>query len=479
MPAGSPSVPRNATDRRFLLRPRWLALHVFALAGLAVMITAGFWQLDRLDQRQAANARLAERSSQPVAAIDDLLDAGSTPVDADAVTSRIAAATGSFDPTGEVFVRNRTLDGRPGAWVLTPLVLDDGSAVMVLRGWIPSSGTTPTLPTGAEAPNGRTTVTGLVVAGQTRGRIGPTDPSEGRLDVFARADLGRIGAQYAPPLLPVYLQVLPAAGPPTGALPVPVPAPEMSEGPHRGYAGQWFAFAAVWVIGYPLAVRRAARRLRRSTGAASSADLVVLHAVRIGGVATTGAIAQRSGVDVDRAGAILAAAADAGFVRFATGRLEGWVQTPEGRVEVERRLAVELDACGGRDEVAAAHRAFLELNPRMLAACTDWQLRADGVRNDHTDAAWDAAAVGRLIELDAAIRPVCSRLTAVLDRFSTYAPRFTAALDRVRAGEVDWFTRPTLSSYHQVWFELHEDLLATLGIDRSSERSTEPGTPSA
>ncbi len=258
-----------------------------------------------------------------------------------------------------------------------------------------------------------------------------------------------------------------------------MPAPEPGEGPHRGYAGQWFAFATVWTIGYPLLLRRSVRRRRNRGGATSSPELLVLHAIRLGGVADTAAVARRSGVDVDRAAAILREATDVGFVRFATGRLEGWVQTPAGRVEIERRLAAELDACDGRDEVAAAHRAFLELNPRMLAACTDWQLRADGSRNDHTDTAWDDDAVRRLVELDEAIRPVCSRLTAVLDRFASYAPRFTAALVRVRAGDADWFTRPTLASYHQVWFELHEDLLATLGIDRSAERSTEPGTPSA
>ena len=57
----------------------------------------------------------------------------------------------------------------------------------------------------------------------------------------------------------------------------------------------------------------------------------------------------------------------------------------------------------------------------------------------------------------------------VLPRFARYAPRLTNAVDRVRAGEVDWFTKPVLDSYHTVWFELHEDLLATLGIERGEE----------
>ena len=48
-------------------------------------------------------------------------------------------------------------------------------------------------------------------------------------------------------------------------------------------------------------------------------------------------------------------------------------------------------------------------------------------------------------------------------------PGDAEALRRVRAGEHDWFTKPVIESYHTVWFELHEDLLASLGLDRSSE----------
>jgi hypothetical protein len=46
------------------------------------------------------------------------------------------------------------------------------------------------------------------------------------------------------------------------------------------------------------------------------------------------------------------------------------------------------------------------------------------------------------------------------------------ALERTRAGDADWFTKPTIDSYHTVWFELHENLLATLGIERGTEPSS-------
>ena len=67
------------------------------------------------------------------------------------------------------------------------------------------------------------------------------------------------------------------------------------------------------------------------------------------------------------------------------------------------------------------------------------------------------------------MQPIADDLAASLSRFARYAPRLSNAVDRVRTGEVDWFTKPVLDSYHTVWFELHEDLLATLGIERGEE----------
>ena len=59
-----------------------------------------------------------------------------------------------------------------------------------------------------------------------------------------------------------------------------------------------------------------------------------------------------------------------------------------------------------------------------------------------------------------------------LARFGGYRGRLSNALARAREGGVDWVTRPVIDSYHTVWFELHEDLLATLGRTRSAERGT-------
>jgi hypothetical protein len=89
--------------------------------------------------------------------------------------------------------------------------------------------------------------------------------------------------------------------------------------------------------------------------------------------------------------------------------------------------------------------------------------------NDHTDATHDAAAVAELAALDDAVQPIVADLADALGRFGGYGPRLAAALGKVQGGDGDWFTKPTIDSYHTVWFELHENLLATLGIERGAE----------
>jgi len=107
---------------------------------------------------------------------------------------------------------------------------------------------------------------------------------------------------------------------------------------------------------------------------------------------------------------------------------------------------------------------FLPLNALLQQACTDWQLRPTPTdplaANDHTDAEWDAGVLHELKVIDGALQPIVERLTDVLPRFSGYDRRFSAALAHQ---DVD---RSDVDSCHRVWFELHEDLLATLNLQR-------------
>ena len=204
---------------------------------------------------------------------------------------------------------------------------------------------------------------------------------------------------------------------------------------------------------------------------ASDPELLVLHAVRLLGMAEDHEVAARFHLDPAVAGELLLDFEARGWVThvdFAgTG---GWTLTDSGRTENERRLAEELTGTDSRSVVAAAHGQFLPRNGRLLRAATDWQLRPSRTDplavNDHTDREWDQRVLDELSLLSEELREIDQMLSAQLTRFSGYDERFAAALDRVRRGELGWVNRPRVASCHTVWMQLHEDLLATLGLQR-------------
>lgn len=111
---------------------------------------------------------------------------------------------------------------------------------------------------------------------------------------------------------------------------------------------------------------------------------------------------------------------------------------------------------------------FVALDLEIKTLCTAWQVLDPeaGVINDHRDAEHDAAMVSSLAVVHAAARSAVGDLAAALARFGTYRDRFDTAHQRFRAGDRDALTKPLTGSYHDVWMELHEDLLVTLGLPR-------------
>lgn len=204
---------------------------------------------------------------------------------------------------------------------------------------------------------------------------------------------------------------------------------------------------------------------------------MVLHTLRCLGFTSMGRlgaiVVDLATVDVEDR--LLALAAQ-GLVTHSPGQFGGWGLTDAGKAADAERIALELERAGARDHVRVAYEDLLDLNQRVLDICAAWQLRTlDGVvtLNDHTDEAYDAGVLERLADLDAEAQPVCGRLGAGLHRFSQYGPRLTTALDRAGRGDLDQVTN-SVDSYHAVWFQLHEDLLATLGISRESYDKTHP-----
>jgi hypothetical protein len=204
----------------------------------------------------------------------------------------------------------------------------------------------------------------------------------------------------------------------------------------------------------------------------SDPELLVLHTLRLKGFVDADVVAAACGRPEPLVAEVLEKLAACDLVQHRDGRISGWSLTPGGRLEGERRLRRELDAVGCRAVVEDAYRRFLRMNEPFLQCCTRWQLReVDGILgpNEHDDMAYDAALIDELDRMDDAVQGVCADLASVLARFGYYNGRFAVARLRVHDGEHEWFTKPMIDSYHAVWFELHENLLATLNIPRASE----------
>jgi hypothetical protein len=206
----------------------------------------------------------------------------------------------------------------------------------------------------------------------------------------------------------------------------------------------------------------------------SAPDDLVLHAPRVLGFASPSRIGARYGLDSSLVEELLLDYEARGLVcRSSFAGSSGWSVTDIGRVENERRLAIELDRAGARDAVTGAHVTFRPLNRRFGTACTNWQIRPTRTDpmafNDHTDWPWDERVMRTLAALDRAFRQLCTELAECLQRFDGYADRYSSALAKVEAGERRWVDAPDHDSCHTVWIQFHEDLLATLGIPRGSD----------
>ncbi len=111
------------------------SLLVWAAAAAGALLTArlGFWQLDRAAQKRDLQAQAAGRSEMPTLAETELPAAAAS---AAGLHYRRIALQGHWLAQHTVYLDNRQMNGRPGFFVLTPLQLADGSAVLVQRGWL-------------------------------------------------------------------------------------------------------------------------------------------------------------------------------------------------------------------------------------------------------------------------------------------------------------------------------------------------------
>lgn len=225
-------------------------LLVFAVTALCIRL--GFWQLDRLAERRAHNAEFSARLDAPAVVLDHALE------DTTGWTYRRVMLSGTWEEEGLILYAGRNLGGVPGVHVLTPLrVASNGARILVNRGWMPApDGAHPDLSQAVEP--GTVTVTGIVVAfpGGRSPPAGDRRPPDttGFRQIWFSVDADAIRRQYAYPLGAIAVQLVPEQTAPR--LPARLPEPVLGAGPHRGYAIQWFSFAAIALIGWAAMVAK-------------------------------------------------------------------------------------------------------------------------------------------------------------------------------------------------------------------------------
>lgn len=242
----------------FMLRPRWLASHAFALSLMALFVVAGFWQLDRRSERSETNAEIESRAAAPEVTVADALatlPAGVGVEEAGELLDYVVVADqGRFIEPVAVRVANRSQNGLAGDWIVGLYQTEDDVAILVNRGFLPRD----VEPGSIEA--GQLGLQGWLRPSHEKGPLGATDTGAGerapRLDVTAIA--ARI--DFDGDLAPVWVQMAGTSDQGQPPIPEPVPLPPRDNGPHLSYAVQWFTFTVMSAGVYGLVLRRQARR---------------------------------------------------------------------------------------------------------------------------------------------------------------------------------------------------------------------------
>jgi surfeit locus 1 family protein len=238
----------------------WWKTTLLVIVAVAVMIRLGIWQLDRLEQRRAFNTRVQTQLDQPVLDLNSFIQSNTGNQELSTMEYRDVDVTGEYDPSGEVVLRNQVWEDRHGVHLLTPLkIAGSDQTVLVNRGWVPFEDFT-NGELGKYDEPGPVKIHGVIRIPQTKPEVGghadqiPV-PGNEKLLAWNVVNVQGIEAQLPYPLLPIYIH----ASPDPSRITLPYRSEvelELTEGPHMGYALQWFIFAAILGIGYPFYIRK-------------------------------------------------------------------------------------------------------------------------------------------------------------------------------------------------------------------------------
>jgi len=245
---------------RTLFSRQWWWSTLIVIVGIGLTIRLGIWQLDRHSQRQETVSHIQAVQAMPVLDLNQSL----LPPDLTSMEYRQVTVSGEFDFEHQVALRNQVVSGLwgndPGFALITPLIMANGRAVLVQRGWVPLEFNTPLAWRQFDEP-GKVSLEGIIRLSLEKGETGkalldPTlSPGETSLDFWNYVNIARLQKQTPYQILNVYIQQSPGAD--SQSLPyLAIDQPDLDPGDHISFALQWFFYTGVLLIGYPVWVMK-------------------------------------------------------------------------------------------------------------------------------------------------------------------------------------------------------------------------------
>lgn len=202
-------------------------------------------------------------------------------------------------------------------------------------------------------------------------------------------------------------------------------------------------------------------------------ELLTLQTVRLAGFAEEEALAERSRRPFGEVHSDLHRCAEAGDVeRMSFAETSGWILSSRGSARLAALLAAEVDAAGASAVLGAALEAFEDINGDFVETVSRWQLRSmdyGGPGMATAGSAEYAALLTYLSTLGEQLQRLLAPVAEILPRFGRYPAQYLRGLERARSDGLPSITGIGILSCHVVWAELHQDLLSTLGRDRTPE----------
>jgi cytochrome oxidase assembly protein ShyY1 len=230
---------------------RWITAALAVILLAVVCVELGRWQLHRLEERKARNEVTRSNLAAAPAPLDQIV--GPQGVIGDQHAWRTAVVTGHYDATKQIVLRYRNVSDQSGFEIVTPLVLADGKAILIDRGFLARQGAELAPLSIPAVPTGQVTVTGRLQRSERGGHTSGGTPDDGTARLINGPDFAKVlGLNLYDGYMMLDKQEPMANDSSFGTF----PGPEIDDGPHFFYALQWFFFALMAIGGLIYFTRR-------------------------------------------------------------------------------------------------------------------------------------------------------------------------------------------------------------------------------